>query len=427
MRFIRFLAATALLMLLGGCAPVPVSELYSLPKPPDEYVSLQELIDAEISGGSEYASPVRGSHRQSVQLYDLNSSGQDEALAFFRTAEGALKIVIYQSDAGVYTPACTISGEGSAIGRIEYADMDGDGTAELIAAWQMDGGITMLNVYSLRLWSGSVLLTADCSGWTCDDLDRDGNQELLALHCEPGAQGSLELYSLKGDGSVVSSSAQLSRGFDIAARMTAGNLSTGERALFVEGSYMDSHTITDVFISDGGEIRNITARQTGISPTTRSYAVYSDDINGDGVTELPSTRLLGTGDGAEYWAFDWHQVSADGRLTETLSTFHCYADGWYLELDGFGSRQLSICREDFSAGKCIVISAVDGDTLTPLAAVYTLTGENRHERAVQGGRIVLTEDSTAVYAMRLLSDELSADAIKESFHLIRSEWISPVL
>ena len=146
MRKVCLILIIALLLFSAGCAPVAVSELYSLPQVPDEYVSLQSLIDTEIAGGCEYSSPIRGSNRQSVQLYDLNGSGQFEALAFFRTSEGALKICIYESADGIYSPACTITGEGSSISRVEFADMDGDGISARIVAWQMSGGVNLLCV-----------------------------------------------------------------------------------------------------------------------------------------------------------------------------------------------------------------------------------------------------------------------------------------
>lgn len=425
---LRSIALVLLLLLLCGCAPVSVSELYSLPQLPDEYLSLQGLIDAETGSGSEYCSPVRGSNRQSVQQVDLDGSGQFEALAFFRTAEGALKICIYQFRDGSYVPVCTIAGEGSSIGRVEYADMDSDGTTELIVAWQMDGGITMLNVYDLRAWSGSVLLTADCGGFTLCPLAESGVQ-LLALHYGADGQGFVDMYTLSSDSEMVLSSAQLSRGFDSAVRMTTGRLSTGEQALFVEGTYMDSRTITDVLTVSGDELRNISVDQTGISQTTRSYPVYSEDINGDGVTEIPATRLLPIiGDSnTAYQAIDWYQLSMSGRTKRVLSTFHCYDDGWYLELDALEISGIAVQRESSISGRRIVIYSAADDELSPLLSVYTFTGENRHERARLGSRVILAEDGTTVYAMQLHADTLDPELVAGAFHLIRTEWISPVL
>lgn len=428
----RVLAIVLLLFLVfSGCAPAAVSELYSLPQLPEEYISLQSLIGAEIDSGSEYSSPARGNYRQSVQLYDLDGDGQSEALAFFHTVDGTLKICIYRYEDSAYVPVCTILGEGSAIGRVEYADMDNDGTSELIVAWQMDGGISMLDVYSLTAWSGSVLLTADCSGFTTANMSDVGKTDLLLLRYDMDGQGFIDMYSINDNKEMVSSSAQLSRGFDEVTRLSPGRLADGSLAIFAEGSYMDSRTITDVLISDGSVLRNISAGTSGISPTTRSYEVYSEDIDGDGIMEIPATRKLKSQseNATDYWVFDWKKMYSDGRTQFCMTTFHCYTDGWYLELpEALRRETISVRREDSAtAGRSIIISRVDGDELTDLLAIYTLTGENRNERANMGSRVVLAEDETTVYALKLYSSELSTEEISNCFHLIHSEWISPVM
>ena len=126
MAFITLIFSAALTC---GCSPVSVSELYSLPQLSDEYISLQALIDSELSGGSEYSPPAGGTNLQAVQQYDLNGDASPEALAFFRTGNGTLKICIYSSESGEYREVCAITGDGSSIGRVEYADMDGDGSS----------------------------------------------------------------------------------------------------------------------------------------------------------------------------------------------------------------------------------------------------------------------------------------------------------
>ena len=422
----RAAISVLLLLLLCGCAPVSVSELYSLPQLPDEYLSLQALLSEELNSGSEYAAPLHGGNCQSVQQFDLDNNGQFEALAFFRSADGTLKICIYQYNSEDYTPVCTITGEGSSIGRIEYADMDGDGVTELIVSWQMDGGVSMLNVYSLRSWSGSVLLTANCSAFTVCSLEGPGTQ-LLTLRHDSSNQAYVDMYTLSSN-EIHLSSAPLSRGFDAAARMTVGCLASGEKALFVEGSYIDNYTVTDVLIVSDEQIYNISAGPAGISPTTRSSPVYSEDINGDGITEIPVTRPLpALGDNSSYPAFDWYQFSASGQMDKVLSTFHCYDDGWYLELDALSSGELTIQRESAFSGRQTVISEVNGSEVTPLLTIYTYTGENRYDHARTGGKAILAEDGTAVYAVYLHSARLEAETISNAFHLISSEWNSSVL
>jgi hypothetical protein len=81
------LPALALLLLCCGCGlGGSIDELYSLPQMSDEYLELQHAMDAVLASGAVYSAPVDGTHRQSVQLVDLNVVGTEEAVALFRAA-----------------------------------------------------------------------------------------------------------------------------------------------------------------------------------------------------------------------------------------------------------------------------------------------------------------------------------------------------
>ena len=183
-RFVRpgaFLLLAALLFCLSGCYSGNIDQYFSLPMASEEYRQLQSLIDEELASGSEYAAPIHGSYRQSVQLSDVDGDGADEALAFFRDAAKNPKINIYDSENGEHRLALSISGEGSSIGRIDYADLTGDGQKELLVSWQISSGLSVLGVYSLAGWSGDVLLSTDSAEFVTGDINRDGCDELLNL------------------------------------------------------------------------------------------------------------------------------------------------------------------------------------------------------------------------------------------------------
>ena len=88
----------------------------------------------------------------------MTATARKRALAFFRDSQKALKICIYNSRENTYSLAAVIDGEGTAIGKIEYADLDGDNSMELIVAWQVSAALRMLKVYSLKEFQSSLLL-----------------------------------------------------------------------------------------------------------------------------------------------------------------------------------------------------------------------------------------------------------------------------
>ena len=431
------LAALFAPLLLCGCSLTDVDELYSLPQPQEEYLQLQALIDAEITGGSEYSAPTAGSQRQSVQLTDIDGDGANEALAFLKNSSSVPVICVYRVESGQYVPAVTITGEGTGIGRVEYSDLDGDGVSEIIVSWKISTDIVTMRAYSVRNWSSSVLLTASCADFLIGNLSGGENPEVLAL-CFSDDGGVVESYSTDRAGEQIRSSAKLSAALTYADRFRFASISGGTPAIFVEGHYQRDDQewyLTDVIIASEGKLVNVTMNNdTGNSSTRRSTAVYSQDIDNDGVMEIPiSTSLFKQPRvEAEYYVFDWYDYDAYGRRSLSASTYHCYSDGWYYVIPQQWRDSLTIRRETGKSGeRTIVLSTVDGDTeaFTDRLTIYTLSDENRRDRARLQGRFILISGETVIYAAKLHSDD-NAPATEDEkndvisrFRLIYSEWM----
>lgn len=430
---------SALLLLLGfmltaasGCTLSSVDELYALPQLSEEYVILQQLIDEELASGCEYSAPLSGSYTQVVHTGDLDGDGIYEAIAYLRDAETRAKICIYSKLSGEYELACTIHGNGTAIGSVEYADMDGDGCLELVAYWQ--GGVAnSLNVYSLKDYRGLVLLTTPGTAYRLADMDDDDDYELLVLHTGGAEGSSVDMFDLSR-GSMTQSGAKLSVGVVSVDRLRTGLLTDGVRALFAEGSCGENTYMTDIFIADDSGLRNITAQeQSGASTTVREYAVYAADINSDRVLEVPLAVPLAkhSEDSPSYFVFDWYGYDSSGVGTALLSTYHCYSDGWFLVLPDSLRENLTVRRSDSVFGeRSVILSHRDPDTgeTTDVLTIYTLTGNNRSDRARVGGRFILTELSQTVYAAKLHENApYSEQEITSGFDLILTEWNSGAL
>lgn len=423
--------AIASMLLLSGCAFLSVGDMYSLPQPSEEYLQLQELIDLELSGGSEFAAPTSGSYRQSVQLYDLDGDGSSEAIAFLRGADQSPKICIYRITGGDYALALTISGDGTAVGNVEYADLNGDGGTELIVAWQMGSGFRMLNVYSLSGWESSVLLTADCTEFRAIDLNGDGITEIASLRHDGPESGSVDLHRLGADNEMHTLTAPLSEGITSVDRLRAGYLTASVYGLFVEGSMESGELLTDIFTYDGEDFKNIALDGSGVSVARRAYPMYSSDIDGDGCLEVPSARILHSQSesSSTFWAFDWYSFGATGERQYKLSTYHS-SDGWYLILPDSVKDSLTVRRESSASGeRMVVLSVYDqpGGEVRDFLVIYTLTGENRHDRAQLDGRFLLLESDSTAYAAKLLFSDLSREDIMSRFRLAYTEWFTGAL
>lgn len=430
-RFVRpgaFLLLAALLFCLSGCYSGNIDQYFSLPMASEEYRQLQSLIDEELASGSEYAAPIHGSYRQSVQLSDVDGDGADEALAFFRDAAKNPKINIYDSENGEYRLARSISGEGSSIGRIDYADLTGDGQKELLVSWQISSGLSVLGVYSLAGWSGDVLLSTDSAEFVTGDINRDGCDELLNLRAANSTTYLVDQYTFPLGQEPQATSAALSAGISALQRLRMVTLAGDAPALLAESTLTTGDLVSDLFVCRDGSLINLTMnRTTQISETRRSYSlVFAQDIDGDGSTEIPHPQQLYSRGDEVFWSIAWFRYDASGRASTIMTTYHCVTDNWYLVLPSGWDVGLTVRRDDSVSGeRAVILSRLRSDgSLEDYVAIYAITGENRYERSRLDNRFLLQEEGTTVYAAKILDGKTDENTIRSRFHVIYTDWSS---
>jgi hypothetical protein len=430
-----------LLTTLSGCFNMTADDLYSLPQASKEYLKLQEQINTVLATGAEYSPPTAGINRQSVQHRDLDGDGKNEALVFFKTTEDKpLKIYIYKQTDGTYQTADVIEGIGTGIERIQYADMDGDGDSELIVGWQI-AALLHMSIYSYHDNQHSLLRECDYSRIVTNDMNGDGNTDIMALRL-PSAElpGEADLFTLRPDGAVDKKTTALSKGIAAISRIYRGKLSDNTPAVFVESDY-NGGVITDILTWCYGNLVNVSVSSvSGASEdTVRAYAIYSADINSDGIREIPSPWLLPSAPETKYYAVDWYAYDKFGHKNSVFSTYHDNSDGWYLILPADWKDSVTVRREDAVSGeRKLIFSYMDASSMTDSDAkpvdfleIYTLTGDNREDSAKLPGRFPLREQGDTIYAAKILTTleeiKVTQALIVDNFELIYPEWTTGVM
>lgn len=430
-------------LLFSGCMiSVSAEELYALPKLPEVYEALSVQLAEALSGGGEYAPPQAGGNLPPVQMVDLNGDGSDEALAFVRVSseERPLRIYIFRAVENGYEQAGVISGSGTSIHSIRYADLNGDGVQEIIVSWSVSAEIQALAVYILEDLEPVQMMSTPYARYEVVDLDGDAEDELVVLRSDEAESGGslADYYDWDSGYSSLQlrSTARLSAPVASLQRMQVGQLQEGETAVFVTsrvaGADDTSNAVTDILLYRSPELANIVLREdTGVSTQIFHYLnLQPADVNGDGALEAPRpVRLLSdTGEDA-YWKIYWHSYRADGTDRREAVTYHNQADGWYLLLpeeweDHFTVRQNNIS----SAVHATTFYSVSGWTLgEELLTIYTLTGTDRENQAAKSGRTILRRRGETIYAISYASAyenwryAVDGDAISESFKIITKQ------
>ena len=421
------------ILLLSGCNVSTVKDLYSLPKRSEAYNNLQSLIDQAMDG-REFSAPVSGEHQQTVQMADLNGDGLDEYLLFAKgTAEKPLQIFIFAGDGKKYQRIDTIESSGSSFQQVAYVDMDGCPGVEIVVGRQLSNQVVgSVSVYTMRDGHMEEIMKTSYSKFVCADMDGDHHQDLLILrpHDDDPQSGIAELYTMQGGTLERFAQANMSKPADNIRRIMVGKLNDGYPAIYVASDAGSDTIITDVYALIGDRFANVTfSNESGTSvQTLRSYYVYADDIDQDGILELPDLIAMqipeGDGAGQRQHLIRWYAMNSDGSEADRIYTYHNFAGGWYVKLNSEIASRIAVVQRGSSYE--FYIWDEHFQNAEKLMTIHVLTGSKREEQAVSNNRFVLNRTDSAVYAAELEVASgaygMSRDGLIESFRLIVEKW-----
>lgn len=418
---------------LSGCSMRTVDQMYCLPKRSEDHKDLRTAVDSAMSG-LEYCAPLAGENQQTLQSVDLDGDNEEEYLLFAKGgSEMPLRVLIFDQVGGSYEHVTTIENSGSAFDQVEYVQMDMQGGMEIVIGCQIsDVPLRTVSVYQYRNSQIQRLHQAGYTKFLTVDLDGDNFTELFVLRPGPTEtdRGVAELYSVNNGAVERTNEVNMSGPADKLKRTVFGKLNDGTPAIYAASSVDDTALITDVFVLQDSLLKNVTfSNESGTSvQTLRSYYVYAEDIDDDGIVELPSlnpmlpvSETVGTD---RQDLIRWYGMNRDGSEVNKLYTYHNFAGGWYVELDDAWAKRLSVQQQGNNYD--FYIWEEDGIHCQKVFTVCVLTAPNRKEQAVEDRRFILMNTDSAIYCAELYEQAqvfgISVESITKAFHLIEVMW-----
>ena len=431
---LTLMLATALLF--TGCAMRTVGEMYALPKRSEEFNEMQSAIDTAMYGMT-YASPQAGENQQTVQMADLDGDGKDEILVFAKGAsEKPLQVLIFTHDKnGRVRTMETIGSNGLAFEQVEYVDFDDQPGKELVVGIRVGDQVQRsVSVYTFRNGDAELILMNGYSKFVTCDLDDNGRAELLVLR--PGEEemqeGTAVLYHAGNSQIQRSAEMSLSESPQHIRRIMQGKLENGSPAIFVASAVGQDAVVIDVLTRKDGQLINLafSADVDTSVQTLRNYYVYADDIDGDGIVELPSVITMkpvsAWNQEEEKNLLRWYSFDDNAWEYDKLFTFHNYAGGWYMQLDSSWAGRITV--EQQGSKFDFYLWDESYQEATPLFSLYVFTGSDRDEESVKDDRFALHRSEGIAYAASLAEAAgqygITEDYLIDSFRLIRQDWQS---
>ena len=194
--------------------------------------------------------------------------------------------------------------------------------------WRVNTDLLALSVYTLRSGEPEGLVQGTSYvKYAVNDLNQDGLWELVVLRADEEGNGIADYYcwqeeefQLRTSARITSTMAELSQ----QGRVKSGVLQDGTPALFVTGVEESAWMVTDILTVKNGELVNILLSDvTGVSSEIAPFSsLYPEDINGDGITEVPHPEPIpawGNVGEDPCRRIDWYTYTSDGTKAAVVS------------------------------------------------------------------------------------------------------------
>lgn len=323
-KIISILVVAVVCLSLSGC-DFNIASVDSLMRPPKlsgDSSLLQEAFEDSVKYSESVImkTPMSGDNRSSYLFYDLDNDGIQEAFVFF--SDPAIEDVAYVSTFkkidGNWSCISNIKGRGTDIYEVNFADINGDGVMELVISWSStsqveltsfsDFGSSRNRTMTIYSYNGSALTLIKTEVFTkafVDDLNGDNSDELFVLNIDLSNQTKSTVGRIISFNSAYEVANE--EEFTMTGMLEILNIVTDNYVsedvvhtrLYVDGLISETGVLTEVIdISHIDFAIKLPLYESNISEaplTLRDVRTNSQDIDNDGIVEIPTLETLTSG------------------------------------------------------------------------------------------------------------------------------------
>jgi hypothetical protein len=305
---------------------------------------------------------------------------------------------------------------------VDYPVIDKSGKRAIALSWNRDNtvnlGMTISGYDGVSLYT---MLETQYTKSMFFDVDKNGTEELFLTEVN-SATGiyTASAYALDERLFVLLGQTYLDDDVRSVVNMQINENASGELLWYLDASSIAGGYMTDVLMLDANLINLATSAE---DDTRRVSAIYSADIDGDGIVEVPRDS-----DGR----FEWYAYSSSEKVLESI-TYHNLTDGWYIFWPENWPNNVKAQRTP-SEGVVMTTFYVpssggfSNEVRNTLLTVYSFTGDNKDQyyQSYANVRELETVGDTT-YGFVIIENDypqlaVTEDKIYAAFHLMQSEW-----
>lgn len=287
-----------------------VDTLMRPPKLSGESSLLQMAFDDSIDNDDLVVmkNPISGDYRSSYLFIDLDNDSVDEAFVFYSEPEisSEASFSLFKKDNNKWTKVSNIKGRGEEIYEIDFADINGDKSLEIIISWTFltdnekvnssfsNGYNRVLTVYSYQTNTITLVKSEYFTKMYVDDFNNDNFDEILLLNINLSNAANLTTARLLSFNSeyVIEKDISLNLSNMLDIHNIATDTVDGHTRIYIDGLINENALITDIIdINHQDFIVSLpfhSEDDADVPLSVRGLQFFSVDIDNDGVVEIPT-------------------------------------------------------------------------------------------------------------------------------------------
>ncbi len=322
--FVKYsLFLLALIFLLSSCSGISKqpAELVKRPKLSVNNKIAKDLIESELPLYSEFVRPLKPGKLTSVDYFNWDGDDKSEAYAFYRCKQDkeiGLMILKKENDSWSIITQIEIAGED--IAYADFVDINSDGIKDILfGSEKIEGVYGLANAY---LWQDGEYVKVWSDVFTelvVDDLDDDGNKEIICLKHDRNNDSSIVAYKYENGYYEIVDEMDMDIYISGYYNVFSSYYTEGKKALFLDFN-LGSKSATNLIILKDGKLKCLfdpLKIEQNYDISEKLDDIESRDVNNDGIVEFASNYKLNFSSQKNYknkGMYAWKQYTENGQI-----------------------------------------------------------------------------------------------------------------
>lgn len=292
-----FLAAA---LAASGCS-ASVESLLSPPKLDEEQSAIYDALKNSMGGDIHLKYPKSGQYRSAFVVQNIDDEETEEAIVFYEASNvsdggSSLRLNFLDKEDGKWVSVYDFAALGSEVERVQFANLGNDETSIIITYTIQNSSDNATSVLKYENGVPTEVYKSRHVYMSLIDINDDGAEEMFLINSDR-TSGNAAAYLLgwaDGQFSTLSSSS-LGGSFSSCKNVLLGQCDEdGYRAIFIDYALSDGTFGTHALVCYDRRISAVEELSGIITRRTNTYTpdVFTRDIDGDGIIEIPSTSVF---------------------------------------------------------------------------------------------------------------------------------------